>query len=159
MRRQGKKRYFFLLEKWPDRLNFAGIQTDMQIDDLYELPSPDSGRAAERTERRPPDSVGVSRSAGGVRRGRNGTRCGKSISAEPSPSLQTAIFQLYSLPRQIITPAVAAPLADQSGQRGHCQQFHVVAQMALCGGTGNLLPHIQQQKLDGFCQVTNGGFR
>ena len=53
---------------------------------------PDSGRAAEQTERRPPDSVSVSRSAGGVRRGRNGTRCGKSTSAEPSPSLQTAIF-------------------------------------------------------------------
>ena len=68
-------------------------------------------------------------------------------------------FQLYSLPRQIITPAVAAPLADQSGQRGHCQQFHVVAQMDLRGGTGNLLPHIQQQKLDVFCQVTDGGFR
>ena len=124
----------------------------MQIDDLYELPCPDSGRAAEQTERRPPDSVGVSRSAGGVRRGRNGTRCGKSISAEPSPSLQTAIFQPYFLPQQVVTPAVAAPLADQSGQRGHCQQFHVVAQMALCGGTGNLLPQFSNKNWMGFAK-------
>ena len=28
------------------------------------------------------------------------------------------LSQAYSLPRQIIPPAVAAPLADQSGQRG-----------------------------------------
>lgn len=62
------------------------------------------------------------------------------------------LSQAYSLPRQIITPAVAAPLADQSGQRGHCQQFHVVAQMALCGGTGNLLPQFSNKNWMGFAK-------